>query len=537
MKVVTGWISSLSASITSTQTTIPVVSIQTNDDTPTTIVAGLIDSVGYMVIEPNSVRTEIIKFTGITDNGDGSGSLTGVTRGLQFSGTQETLQSGNNKAHQAGSKIIMSNAHFYLDDLVDLSSDETISGTKTFSALPTTTAGDPTGDNQFARKAYVDATATGTTSINRTVVEAVAGETIAAGELVYYDTTAKEWLLCDADTATTVENVMLGIAQGAGTDGVAITGGVLTIGLDSNQSGMTAGDIMYASNTAGAIANSAGTKEVTVGIAYSATELYFSPRYNQQITEDEQDALAGSSGTPSGSNLFITADDVSDAGGSGKIIRASLTAIAPGIFVPVEQLEHTESSQGSLIYRNATEFTIITPGTTGKFLQTKGAGANPVWTEVATRTLAAISVNNVAQSFTSEILGGNYETLLSYTVPANTLGLNGIIRYKFCMTVTTSTAIRPSVYFGGTLINDGDQLANGDIVVITGTIANRNNASSQVGEMVHYENGTAAFVDTVGTGSKDTTSSQVLEIRLLNTSTDETPSIVVEYVHLELIKS
>lgn len=43
------------------------------------------------------------------------------------------------------------------------------------------------------------------------------------------------------------------------------------------------------------------------------------------LTSDQQDALAGTSGTPSSSNKFVTADDVSAAAGSGKIVRASGT--------------------------------------------------------------------------------------------------------------------------------------------------------------------------------------------------------------------
>src|SRR3990167_961379 len=165
MKVISSWKTTLSSSITSSQTTIPVTSIKTSDDTEVTITATLIDSFGYMVIEPGSSRVEIIKFTGITDNVDGTGTLTGVTRGLAFSGATETERSGNAKAHQAGSTIMMSNVQYYYDKLVDTDQAETVAGIKTFSSLPAITAGNPVADNDVARKAYVDQTATGTTVI------------------------------------------------------------------------------------------------------------------------------------------------------------------------------------------------------------------------------------------------------------------------------------------------------------------------------------------------------------------------------------
>jgi hypothetical protein len=159
------------------------------------------------------------------------------------------------------------------------------------------------------------------------VVAGNAGATVAAGQLVYLDVADGEWKLCDADTAATVDNIILGLAQGAGTDGNAISNGVLLYGLDSNQTGLTNNTAYYASNTAGSISSSVGTVEVSVGISRSTTTLLFYPRYNQVLTENQQDALVGSSGVPSASNTYVTTDDVSSAAASGKIVRASGTAL------------------------------------------------------------------------------------------------------------------------------------------------------------------------------------------------------------------
>jgi hypothetical protein len=258
-----------------------------------------------------------------------SASITISRRGLKFTGDLTTEVSANKLTWVKGDTIVELGTHFpqLLQHFVDTISDETIGGVKTFSSLPATSAGDPVGNNDLARKAYVDAAVLGTLTTINVIVPGTAGATIAAGNLVYFDDTDNEWKLCDADTATTVENVLLGIAQGAGTDGNVITGGVLLQGVDDNQSGLTAGQTMYASNTAGGISNSAGTTEVTVGISKSTTELYFAPRWNQHITEDQQDALVGTSGTPSNSNKYVTADDVSAAAASGKIVRATGTAL------------------------------------------------------------------------------------------------------------------------------------------------------------------------------------------------------------------
>lgn len=186
-----------------------------------------------------------------------------------------------------------------------------------------------TVDEELITKGELNRTALGTLTTQTLLVPGTAGETVAAGNGVYFDTTDDEWKLWDADTASTVENVQLGIAQGAGVDGGSISGGVLIRGVDSNQTahGFNNGDIVYASDTAGGISDSPGTTEVTVGIVLDANSIYFFPRFNQQLTEDQKDALAGTSGTPSSSNKYVTADDVSAAGVADKIVRLSGTSL------------------------------------------------------------------------------------------------------------------------------------------------------------------------------------------------------------------
>jgi hypothetical protein len=188
-----------------------------------------------------------------------------------------------------------------------------MNGTEGFpNQLKYVSSGYPTPVNDYdipTKKYVVDTFAGGSVSNTKLVIAGTAGETIASGNLAYLKVSDGRWWLCDADTAATVDNIVLGIAQGAGTAGVAVTSGVLLAGLAENMTGLSANTKYYASNTAGAVSSSAGTTEVTVGYALSTTSLLFSPRYDQELTEDQQDALAGTSGTPSASNLFVTAND------------------------------------------------------------------------------------------------------------------------------------------------------------------------------------------------------------------------------------
>lgn len=262
-------------------------------------------TVGYLVLEPGTSREETISFTTVTQNADGTATLSGVTRGLGFVAPYTSVLA-NQVSHGGGAIAVLSNPPAFYDEFTNKNNDETIDGTWDFTAVPSTQS-DPVGDNDLARRSWVLANLPGgTVSFNRVVVAGQAGETVSAGQLLYFDLTDNEWKKCDADTAASVNNVLLGIAQGAGTDGNAIANGVLLSGLDSNQSGLNQGDLVYASNTAGGISASTGTTERVVGIARNATSFYFDPNFYYTVTALQKAALAGTTGTPSSTNKFVT---------------------------------------------------------------------------------------------------------------------------------------------------------------------------------------------------------------------------------------
>lgn len=142
---------------------------------------------------------------------------------------------------------------------------------------------------------------------NQTLAGVLAGETITAGQSVYLKESDQRWWLTDADIVATVDNVRLGIALGAGTAGVAITGGVLLEGAYTT-TGLTAGSRYYLGNTAGALTTTVGTNAMIVGLALSTTRLLFSPSRFSIPTFNEKLAMAGGGilGTPSTSNKFAT---------------------------------------------------------------------------------------------------------------------------------------------------------------------------------------------------------------------------------------
>lgn len=270
-----------------------------------------------MLRNSNRTQVELIELDASTI---ATTPITITKRGLGYDGTivasTETAYDwlANETIVELGSDVPQ-----IFEQLVDKDRAQTITGEKTFTTVPKSTAA-PTAGTDVANKDYVDSVGSGgVLSYNRIVEAGTAGETITIGQLVYLKVADDRWWKCDADTAATVDNIILGIAQGAGSAGAAITNGVLTEGVDSNQSGLTPDTLYYASNTAGGISTSAGTTVVKVGIAISATQLRFHPRFDTVLTTTEKSsvpsageklALAGGStfGTPSATNKFITQD-------------------------------------------------------------------------------------------------------------------------------------------------------------------------------------------------------------------------------------
>lgn len=384
----------LQASIGSTDTTITLTSFtEPVSGTPYTM-ANMNTDIAYGTIAPRTSSSEFISFTGITQNADGTATLTGVTRGLQKK-YPFTSSATFKLPHSGQSIFILSDAPQLFNKYSVIENDETITGEKTFSLLPRSTAGNATDGDQLITYAQALALATGTASINRVVVAGNAGEIVSAGNLLYLLVSDGKWYKADADTASQVDNVILGIAQGAGTNGNPITNGILLFGLDSNQTGLTTNTAYYAGNTAGVISSTPGTVEVSVGVSRSTTSILFYPRYNQQLTEDQQDALVGTSGTPSATNKYVTNDDTATAATANKVARR----LAGGNITIVTESQGNNSTNAASTAYVDTALSNLTTKTPAQFLSYAAAS-----TANATCTTAYTGFSTTEPLF---ILGGS----------------------------------------------------------------------------------------------------------------------------------
>ncbi len=240
-------------------------------------------AIGFGTLEPgNGTQEEQISFTGVVQNASGTATLTGVKNVLFIN--PYTATSGLSKTHAGSTPFIISNTAGFYDQFAAKNNDEVINAY--WEGL------DPITPQGYVTNAYMLALINGgAVSVNRIVELGIAGENLVAGDLIYFSEVDNEWLKTDADTLATVFNVKLGIAQGTGSNGTSIVGGVLTRG-SYTTSGLVQGDLCYASNTAGGInSGTPGTVPRVIGIAKDSTTLYFDPDFQNHLYDYAVDSV------------------------------------------------------------------------------------------------------------------------------------------------------------------------------------------------------------------------------------------------------
>lgn len=208
------------------------------------------------------------------DNGTSSkeylmGTMTdGVVTSVQSISRQGVATSGAVRAHRVGASVIITD-FIAIKRVADiLAGDDTLDGTSPLIYDTAPTLSDP---KEVATVAYVLSVVTGGTVYFSTQTwNGTAGETLAAGEMVYFKAADQRWWKMDADDSATYLNVKRGVALGAATAGNGVV--VQLSGIASGFTGLSAGSTYYLSATAGAVTSSANTS-VRIGVAVSSTAI------------------------------------------------------------------------------------------------------------------------------------------------------------------------------------------------------------------------------------------------------------------------
>jgi len=390
-----------------TETSISVTSL-TLPNSDALITMSMFGTLGYATLEPSTNRIENISFTGITQNSNGTATLTGVIRGLKLISPYDQDISLI-KSHGGGTILRFTNSAPFYNALTGKNNDEEITGQWT---VPT-----PLSGGVIANKDYVDSLTLATgLSYDSITISGKAGETVTAGALVYFNTADQEWYLADATVLAEVNDVQLGIAQGAGVDGGAINKGVLIKGLDKNNTGLTPGSIYYAGDTAGVISSSGGTYERRIGVAKSSTELIFNPEWGTSPTASQKDALIGSQGVPNLANPYITKDNVSTAetdqtqttqNSSMETGEANVTTkknLIAQSFIPTKT-----KIRGVKLYKSANTGTFT--GNVVVTLKADSAGS-PTGSALATATITNIVYNGLTVGEFEALFASEYASLV-----------------------------------------------------------------------------------------------------------------------------
>ena len=84
----------------------------------------------------------------------------------------------------------------------------------------------------------------------------------------------------------------------------------------------------------------------------------------------------------------------------------------------------TSVAQGDILYRNgSSQWVNLAPGTSGQYLQTLGASANPAWANVTSGfVIDKVTANTTVTTTTTET------NIYSKAIPANTIGTDGMLR-------------------------------------------------------------------------------------------------------------
>lgn len=361
-------------------------------------------AIGFGTLEPgNGTQEEQISFTGVTQNANGTATLTGVSTVLFVD--PYTATSGLAKTHPGSTPFIISNTAGFYNKFGAKANDEVLTG---YWEAP-----DPITPQGLVTNAYMLGLINGgTVSFNRMVEAGIAGETLVAGDLIYFSEVDNEWLKTDADTLATVFNVKLGISQGAGTNGGAITGGVLTRG-SYTTSGLTQGDLCYASNTAGAInSGTPGTVPRVIGIAKDSTTLYFDPDfqnelYNYAVDSVGTDAyavtLSGALSVPFvGMEINFKAGTANTGACTIAINGGSAKSIVKGASTALETNDILANMIVKLVY-NGTDFQMM----------------NPRVIDGATQITGIVpSVNLPVPAFQQDVLTSTVQTITGSVLPA-----------------------------------------------------------------------------------------------------------------------
>jgi len=280
------------------------------------------------------------------------------------------------------------------------------------------------------------------------------------------------------------------------TNGATVSGESLSALMNSSL-GATQGDILYQNGTNWVVLapGTSGQVLTTGGVAANPAWMNVSGSGTVTSVTFTGDGTVLSS-TPSSAVTTSGTVTASLASAANNTILSNISgaSASPSYNSITSIIDKLGATQGDILYRNATGWVALTPGTSGQFLTTGGASANPSWTTAS----GSGSVTNIATG--SGLTGGPITTTGTISVATNGI-TNSLFRQSGANTLvgnnTGSTANVTDITLGGTLSLLSSALTTtaltGDITSVPGSF-----------------NATVTAINTVSLGSTTATAGNLL---------------------------
>jgi hypothetical protein len=282
---------------------------------------------------------------------------------------------------------------------VALTGDQTIAGIKTFSSSPVVPT--PTTSGQAANKSYVDGVAAGLSWKTYVRAATVAAGTLATsfenGDTIDGVVLATGDRILIQDQATSAENGIYVVnASGAPTRATdADTGTELVNASVYVAEGTVNADKQFVCTT-----NAPITINVT-GLTYTE----FSSGGGLVDSDYGDITVSGSGSVMTIDNDAVTYAKMQNVSATSRVLGRKTAAAGDVEEVTLSELLDFigSAAQGDLLYRGAAGWSRLAAGTSGHFLKTQGAGADPLWQAIAGGgdLLAANNLSDVANAATA----------------------------------------------------------------------------------------------------------------------------------------
>lgn len=194
-------------------------------------------------------------------------------------------------------------------------------------------------------------------------------------------------------------------------------------------------------------------------------------------------------------------------------------------------------AQGEILYHNGTNWVPLAVGTSGMFLKTQGASANPVWAN-ATVVVDQVTANTtVGASSTAE------QTMYSKSVAAGTIGTDGrlqlYIRGIFdARSGTCTIRLKLGVTTIATLVITYAGVDDDQPFEIYANICGDAATNAQLGSLSYQlnnaVNATPATAFIAGTSAIDTTAAATLLVSVQMSASDANNNMIIQYASLTL---